>query len=336
MKSYRTITHPVTGKKIPEFLSGVITPMYTPCLADMSLDEKGFRSMVDFFKKTKAVRSLFPRCGLGKMYSYTPEDVKKVIDVVSSQNDGELYFLPGTAGYYANNPSQKPEPETYIEQSLELSSYAQERGADAVVLVVPSALTVQPGQSAADVIFDYYARMNGALDIPIVVYHPGGLEQSFRFTPEIIERVSKLDKVVGMKFSNTDMNDYTEFAIAVGDADFSIFAGSECVYLYVLMLGGLGVIGQGADNVPEILNAIYERFLAGDYQGALLAQLDVNRTVYCSSDVSMSVAGLHYLKHRGVDLSTYAREENNVVDSLIFKRIALEIDAILVKYVYTR
>lgn len=332
MNTYKFVTHPITGKKIPEFLTGVITPMYMPCLDEKALDEKGFRNMVDFFKETGSIRTLFPRCGLGKMYTYTPEDVKQVIDIVSSQNAGELYFMPGTAGYYTNDPSDKPDPEVYTQQSLELSLYAQEHGADAVVLVIPSALAVLPRQSIGDVIYNYYAKMNDALDIPIIMYHPSGLEKSFQITPEILARVSRLDKIWGMKYSSNDMNAFTELSIAVEEANFSLFAGSEMVYLYVLMLGGLGVIGQGADNVPEILNTVYESFMEGDYQKARLAQLDVNRTVYCAVGTNMSVFGLHYLKHRGVELNAYARRENNEVDPLVLERVSKAIDAILAKY----
>ncbi|MBN1347955.1 dihydrodipicolinate synthase family protein [candidate division KSB1 bacterium] len=331
MKRFKTVTHPITGKKIPEFLTGVITPMFTPCLPDLSLDVQGFRNMVEFFVKTKSVRSLFPRCGLGRMYTFTPDDVRTAIDAISSQNAGRLYFLPGTAGYYSNNPNEKPDPEVYIQQSLDLSLYAQEKGADAVVLVVPSALPIPSGGSASDVIYNYYAKMNDALDLPIVVYHPGRLEEAYNFTPEIIARVSALDKVVGMKFSSVDLSDYTDLTIGIGDNDFSLFAGSESVYLYSMLVGGLGVIGQGADNIPEILNALYKYFMAGDYKNAREAQLDVNRTLLCAKEANMGLVGLHYLKHRGVELSTIARGGAPETAARI-KQITEDTDRILAKY----
>ena len=61
------VTQPFSGQQIPAFLHGVITPMFTPCDADGSLDEAGIRSYTDYLIGMGSITTLFPRCGLGKM-----------------------------------------------------------------------------------------------------------------------------------------------------------------------------------------------------------------------------------------------------------------------------
>ena len=155
-----TIKHAVTDREIPAFLTGVITPMYTPCDREGRLDERGLRSMVDWLKGRKAITTLFPRSGVGKMYTFTFEEVKLITDIVLSQANGEIYVMPGTAGEYDHNPQHKPDPDRYTQHSIELSLYAQQKGATAVVLVVPSALRKEEDKPVADTIFEYYEKVN--------------------------------------------------------------------------------------------------------------------------------------------------------------------------------
>ena len=87
----RTIRHPITGKEMPEFLTGVITPMLTALNEDLTLDEEGNRSLIQWYKKTRAVTTVFVRSGVGQMAHFSFEQVKALIDIALDEASCLLY-----------------------------------------------------------------------------------------------------------------------------------------------------------------------------------------------------------------------------------------------------
>jgi len=134
----RPIIHPITGQRAPAFLHGVIVPMFTPCNEDHSLDERGIRAYTEYLIGTRAVTTLFPRSGLGRMYSFQFDEAKRLTDIVLDQAAGRIPVMPGCAGIIASERRVRPDAEVYTQQSIELAQHAAQRGAVAVVLPTPS------------------------------------------------------------------------------------------------------------------------------------------------------------------------------------------------------
>ncbi len=339
MKVYERVRHPYTGRMIPKFLTGVITPLFTPCKPDNSLDHKGIAAMVRWLKGTGAVTTLFPRSGVGGMYTFSYSDVKEIIDVVVSEAAGDVFVMPGTAGIY-DRRGEKPDPERYTSETIELSLYAQERGADAAVIVMPSALRREEGVPLEETIFRYFERVHGETELPIVIYNPPGLEEEYRMTPGLLGRLLKLERIWGLKYSTTDMGIFTGLAMASEGTDFGLIAGAEHAYLYVMICGGLGVIGQGCGINPQILRAVYDRFMEGDIEGARQAQLDVLRALQASRSMPSALAGMYYFRSKGVEVPLNARNvrmyeggPGGEVDEGRVREMVEAIDSLVSKYV---
>ena len=54
--------------------------------------------------------------------------------------------------------------------------------------------------------------------------------------------------------------------------DFAVLSGNDSLILWNLIAGGSGGIAGCANVYPETMTAIYERFVAGDLEGARKAQ----------------------------------------------------------------
>lgn len=291
----------------PEFLTGVITPMFTPRQRDGRLDLDGARNVVKWLKSRKCVSSVFARSGVGEMYAFTVDETRQLIDAVVGEAAGEIGVLAGCAGEFNGDPQNRPEPARYVEQAVALSQHAQERGANAVVLVLPSALTAPAGASLEDTIFDYYRAVNDAVGIPIVIYQPPGMLPEYCMTPALMERLAALPRVGGMKLSTTDHAVFDPVCRVVAYTGFGMIAGAEHFYLDALEQGAVGVIGGGCNTHPEMIYAVGHHFQAGRLDRARAAQENVNATLkeLNALKISGAVAGKLYVASKGYPMEPY-------------------------------
>jgi len=319
-------------KMSKDFLKGVITPMFTPCNEDDSLDETGIRAYVDFLKDKKVIKAIFPRCGVGKMYAFSFEEIKTITEIVIDQAGGELAVIPGTAGVYDQNPEHKPSSQAYTEQTIELSNYARERGAEGVVLVVPSALKPKSEEKVEETIFNYYREVSANCNLPIIIYQPPGLEKEYSITPELLKELIKLKNIAGMKYSTTNLESFGRIAEVVRDKDFNLIAGAETVFLSALSLGAVGVIGGGCNFCPEVLNSIYENFKAGKIKEAQIAQDRDNRLLSMCEGIDSALFTFIYAKRLGYEVKPYSRRGDKSIPEDRYKEIEEALEKAIAPY----
>ncbi|UCH34969.1 MAG: dihydrodipicolinate synthase family protein [Armatimonadota bacterium] len=298
----------------PAFLTGVITPMYTPRHEDGRLDLDGARSMVKWLKSRNCVSSVFARSGVGEMYAFTVEETRQFIDAVVDEAAGEIGVLAGCAGEFDGKPEHRPDAAVYTEQAAGLAQYAEERGASAAVLVLPSALRPEPGVPLEDTIFNYYKAVNDGIRIPIVIYQPPGMLPEYRMTPALIKRLLTLPRIGGMKLSTTDHAVFDPICCEVAATSFGMIAGAEHFYLNALEQGARGVIGGGCNTHPEMIYAVGEHFRAGRLDRARAAQKDVNETLEALNALKASgaVAGKLYIASKGYPMEPYQAKRRAV------------------------
>jgi len=305
----KTLTHPVTGRKMPEYATGVIVPMLTALNEDRTLDETGNRSVVNWYKDSGAITTIFARSGTGQMYSFTYDEVKALIDTVVPEAGNDIHLIAGTSGTFPDrNRNKLPDEEKYIEETLELSTYAQDRGATGVV-VLPLGLT--PSRNFPDKIFDFYQKVDDAVDIPIIIYQPPGVVPPYSMTPKLLNRIAALPNLKGMKLSSSDMLKFGLLCGATKNLDFTMISGHEGAFLSSLVMGAGGCIGGGCNTHPWVIRAVFDAFMEGDIDRARLAQFEVNKLLGVRFGIPdpYAAASLHtsklYLARKGVKIKPY-------------------------------
>ena len=316
---------------IPEFLTGVIAPMFTPCKTDGSLDPKGASEFAQFLLDRGAVTTVFARSGLGRMYTFTKAEAKQIIGAVIETVGAQAGVVAGTAGIWDRNPSEKPDPQRYTEEAIELTQYAKDKGANGAVLVIPEALPEEPRATLHDRMCEYYQTVARAVDIPVVLYHPGNTREPHRMTPGLFRNLVQIDGIVGMKYSTMDMDAFAGVARFAPD-DFALIAGAESVFLPALVLGGVGVIGQGCCVCPEILRAVYDHYRSGEIGLARKAQFDVNDLLEDSAEIDVSVFGKTYAMKKGYGVSPYLRATERAVTEEQYESYAAVLEEKLASY----
>lgn len=317
----------------PDFLCGVIAPMLTPVHRDLRIDYEGAKSMVEWLAERGCVRTVFARSGMGRMFTFTVEETKRLAEAVHAANKGRMGFLLGAAGEWLDQKSgTRPDPERYTAQAVELTQFAEKLGADGVVHVLPQALAPHTGEAVEEAIFRYYQTVHDASNLPIVLYQPGGLAPEYCMTPALLRKLLTLPRVAGMKVSTTDDTVFTPLAEVVQGTAFALICGHEGYYLKGLKQGAVGVIGQGCTGYPEILDAVRGYFERGDLAAAERAQADVERGLQATRGLNGAVVIKQYLIRQGVRIEPYDRNGQDPYPDAVVHRFAEQIDALRVPY----
>ena len=108
-------------------------------------------------------------------------------------------------------------------------------------------------------------------DRPIIIYNIPA-RTGVNVAPDTIARLARIDNIVGAKDSSGNFDNMLQYIERTRGQDFHVLSGNDSLILWNLLAGGAGGIAGCANVYPETMVSIYERFVAGDLQGAREAQ----------------------------------------------------------------
>lgn len=156
--------------------------------------------------------------------------------------------------------------------SVKLTKHAARVGADAVSSVAPFYY-----KHGTEQVRGHYLDIAQAADIPLILYHfPAmtGVQSTVRF----YEELSKVDHIVGVKFTSKDTFELQQLIEACGP-DFRVFNGPDECLLAGLAVGCCGAIGSTYNIMPRLFTQLYSKFKAGEMAEALRLQAKANRVI---------------------------------------------------------
>lgn len=123
-----------------------------------------------------------------------------------------------------------------VQDAIALTRAAHDAGCDGALVLPPYFVKLSD-----DEIFAHYEAISRAVDGPVMLYNiPGNAVNAL--TPALVRRLADLDKIVAVKESSGDWNNYYATAIAVKDR-LRVFCGPSSVFgVSAVLLGADGVI----------------------------------------------------------------------------------------------
>ncbi len=160
--------------------------------------------------------------------------------------------------------------------AIELSQYAEQIGADGLLVVTPYYnKTTQKGLIA------HYTMIANSVKIPIILYNVPG-RTGLNTTPQTLKTLSKIENIVAIKEASGNISQVAKMASLCGN-DIDIYSGNDDMILPLLSLGGKGVISVVANVAPKDTHDIVEKYLNGDVEGSKnlqLKMLDLINTLF--------------------------------------------------------
>lgn len=265
---------------IPE---GTIVAMLTPFDQEGRVNEIEVRKLVNFLID-KEVDGIFPVSSCGEYVHLSMEERKYLIDIVVDEAKGRVDIIPGTGA-------------TCYHKSIELASYAKEKGCSAVVLHGPYFF-----KNTEEVVEGHLRRVAESVDIPIFLYNIPFFANEV--TPKIAERLASMPNVVGIKDSSGNMvnvMNLIEMTRKVSPG-FKVLVGAEEIMLPALLMGGRGCMTATAGILPEFMVGIWNSFKDKNFNLAYNLQFSILPLIREMKSVNFPQGFKEALSLRGINM----------------------------------
>ncbi len=240
-----------------ETFKGIIPPMITPLNEDFSLDVEHTIRMVHHLIDG-GVDGIFILGTTGEAASLSTDVKSDLIRLVGREVGGRVPRLVGITDC------------SFVE-SLDLASIAAESEAAALVAAPPFYMNIGQEELTA-----YYQKLADAVPLPLFLYNmPSHTKISIELST--VKSLSAHPNIIGIKDSSGDLSYFEGLCRTFrNEQDFRIFVGPEEILLQTLRLGGHGGVTGGANLFPQLYTSLFEAFLDGNEQKALLLQETVH------------------------------------------------------------
>ena len=226
---------------------GIIPAMVTPLDSNETVDEVGIRELIDYLVDS-GVHGVFVCGSQGEGYALSDDEKRMVIEVSVDEVNGRVPVYAGTGA-------------ASTKETIKLSRYAVDVGADAVTVVTP--YFIKPSQEE---LYIHYKLVAESVDIPVLIYNNPG-RTNVNLEAGTVKRLAEIDNVVGIKDSSGDLTLTAQYIMEC-PSEFAVLAGRDSLILATLLYGGKGAVAATANVAPKIVVGIYESFINGDLDKA--------------------------------------------------------------------
>ena len=238
-------------------IKGIIPPIITPINddAEQTVNHEELRRQVER-QIESGVHGLFPFGTNGEAYALSMKEKEEILETVIDQVKGRVPVYAGSGCITTAD-------------TIRMSRRAQALGTDALSIITPSFALASQKE-----LYDHYVAVAKAVDIPIILYNIPPRTGN-KLLPETVQALCRdVDVIVGAKDSSGDIENLKAYIRLTRELnkEVAILAGNDGSILTCLKEGGAGGIAGRANIWPVTAASIYDRFIAGDIEGAQKAQ----------------------------------------------------------------
>ena len=231
---------------------GVLRAMVTPLDEGGRVNEPVLRRLARFLIEG-GVHGLFPVGSTGEFYGLTLDEKRHILEVCLDEAAGRVPVYLGTGAITTR-------------EVVALDRMAEDTGAAAVSVLTPIFVSVSQEE-----LYEHYRVIASETSLPVLLYN-NAPRTGVTITAETVERLAKINNIVGIKDSTGDLTLMAEYIRRTRGLEFSVLAGRDTLIHACLVHGGVGAIAACANVAPRLVADIYDRFVAGDVAGSLEAQ----------------------------------------------------------------
>ncbi|MBO0588480.1 2,4-dihydroxyhept-2-ene-1,7-dioic acid aldolase [Sporosarcina sp. E16_8] len=225
-------------------LRGSICPVVTPFTESGAIDEKAFIELINW-QIDSGSHGISVTGTSGEPSSLTIAERKRVMELAKVTIAGRVFFAPGTGS-------------TNHDETMELTKYAEELGADASMVIVP--YYNRPNQEA---LYQHFKTVADSVTTPIIIYNIPGRSAVNMEVSTMKRLVEDCPNIIGVKEANKDFEHVNRVLLNCG-RDFLLFSGIELLCYPMLAIGGAGFISATANVEPTKVAELYNAWVAGD------------------------------------------------------------------------
>ena len=231
---------------------GIATAMITPFHADGTVDYEAFGRMIDF-QIDNGINGLVVCATTGEAPTLTDEEHMNLIRFAVERSAGRVPVIAGTGSNYTGH-------------AIEMTKYACEAGADAVLVVTP-----YYNKATQNGLVKSFHAIADASAKPVIVYNVPS-RTGCNILPSTYVKLAEHENICAIKEANGNISSVVETMSLVGDK-LVMYSGNDDQIVPIMSMGGLGCISVLSNVIPRQTVEICERFFRGDIAGAAELQM---------------------------------------------------------------
>ena len=258
---------------------GIFTALATPFDSEGRINQASLCKLIE--NNIEMGVSGFFVCGSSaEVFTLSLEERKLIMRVVARQVNGRVKLI-AHVGCISTD------------QACELGRYARELGYDAVSSVAPFY-----HKFGFTEIKKYFLNIADAAELPLIIYNiPAFTGVTFSFE-ELMELLSD-KRIIGIKHTSGDYMLLRQIKTACPDK--LIYNGYDETFLCGLVMGADGAIGSNFNFMADKFVKIYELFLDGKIQQAMLLQEKATAIITAIMRFGLSPSIKVILRDQGID-----------------------------------
>lgn len=236
-----------------QIFKGAATAIVTP-MDKNGVNFEQYGKLIDW-QLAEGINAIVAAGTTGEASTLTDEEHREVIKFTVDRVNGRVPVIAGTGSNdYA--------------YALELTEYACEVGADAMLVVTP-----YYNKATQNGLIQMF---NGIADVstkPIILYNVPS-RTGCNITPKTCAALAEHPNIAAIKEASGNISQVAEIA-ALTRGKLDIYSGNDDQILPILSLGGQGVISVLSNVMPKQTVEMCNKFFQGDVAGSTKMQLDL-------------------------------------------------------------
>lgn len=233
--------------------TGAGVAITTPFNSDGSIDYNGFAENIEF--QINNGTDAIVVCGTtGESSTMTDEEHIECIRFCAERTKGRVPVIAGTG----SNDTR---------YAVELSKTAQEKGADALLVVTPYYnKATQKGLTA------HFGAIADAVDIPIILYNIPGRTGGVNIAIDTYKTLGQHKNIVAVKEASGNISYTTKLLAECGDL-LDVYSGNDDMIVSMMSVGAKGVISVLSNILPRETHDMAKLCLENNFAEAAKMQL---------------------------------------------------------------
>jgi 4-hydroxy-tetrahydrodipicolinate synthase len=227
--------------------TGSIVALVTPFHPDRSLDEETLRQLVDWHIES-GTNGIVPCGTTGESATLSHEEHRQVVKIVVEQANGRIPVIAGAGS-------------NCTREAVELTEFAKEVGADAVLSISPYYNKPMP-----EGMFQHFKAVD-AVGIPIVAYNVPSRTGKNMPAATTLRLARELNNVVAVKEASGDIAQAMKIVQHAPDG-FHVLSGEDALTFPMMSIGVKGCISVVANEIPAEFSRMINSALEGDWETA--------------------------------------------------------------------
>ena len=234
-------------------IKGIIVPIVTPVDEENHINEEAM-ARVENYIIDGGVHGILAFGSNGEFFAIDADEQRKALACMVKTADKRVPVYMGIAGITTK-------------ECVETAKMAKEENADGISILPP--MFISPSE---DELYAHIVTIAETVpDLPVLLYNNPG-KVGYGLSVNLVNRLADVPNIVGIKDTSGNMTLTAEFIRTTRDKGFKVMAGKDTMILGSLAYGAVGAIASTANIVPELVVEIYDKYMAGDIEGACEAQ----------------------------------------------------------------